>query len=48
MIDIVKPLSLVHGAIGIDEGTQAISFSLLPLALVDIAIGMSHPAFTLE
>lgn len=48
MVDIIVPLSLVHGAIGVDESTLAIGFSTFPLALVDVSVGVGHATFSFE
>jgi hypothetical protein len=48
LVNVILPLSLVHRAIGIDEGSLAISFSSFPLTLVDVSVGMRHTTFALE
>lgn len=48
MIKIIYPLSLIKWADLINEYSEAVLFSILPLALIDITIWISHAAKTVE
>ena len=48
MLLIVLPHTLIHGAVGVHKYAHAVSFSVYPLALVDVAICMGHAAFAIE
>ena len=48
MLLIVLPHTFIHGPVGVDKYAHAVGFSVYPLALVDVAICMSHTAFAIE
>lgn len=48
MLLVILPLPFVHGAVCVDEYAQAIGFSVHPLSLVNISVGMSHSPFSIK
>ena len=48
VLDIMYPVSIIEGAILVNKDTFAMSFSVEPLAMVDVAIGVSHLTFAVE
>ena len=45
---VIEPLTLVHGAVGVNKSSIAIGFSVEPLSLIDVIVGMSHSALAIE
>jgi len=48
MLLIVLPHSFIHGTVSVNKYAHAVGFSVYPFSLVDVAICMSHTAFTIE
>ena len=48
VIGVVLPLTLVHGALLVDEYTFAASFALEPLSLVDVSVRVCHSSLAME
>jgi hypothetical protein len=48
MVNIIHPLSLEHGSVGVNKSTLAVGFSSLPFTLINVSVGMSHAALALE
>ena len=48
VVDIVKPLSFIHGAVAVDEDAVAGSLAFLPFPLVDVSAGVGQSALAVE
>ena len=48
MLLVVNPLALIHAAVDVYEDAEALGLTVPPLALVDVAVCMSHSAFAVE
>mgnify|MGYP001032683448 FL=1 len=48
MLLVIEPLTLIHGAIGVNEYPVAIRFALFPVPLVNVAIRVSHSALAVK
>ena len=48
MLLIIFPLSFIHRTFDVNKDSMAISFSILPVALIDISILMRHPSLSME
>lgn len=48
MLLIIFPLSFIHWTFDVNKDSMAISFSILPVALIDISILMRHPSLSME
>jgi len=45
---VIDPLTIVHGAVLVDEASTAVGFAIFPLTLVDVSIGMSNSSLAVE
>ena len=48
MLLVIEPLTLVHGAISVNEDAVTVGLAVLPLTLIDVAVSMSHAALAIE
>jgi hypothetical protein len=48
MLHVVLPLTLVHAALVVAEHSTSMSFSILPLPLVNVIVRMCHPAHPIK
>lgn len=48
VICVILPFTLVHRSLLVDENSIAASFTLFPLTLVDVSVGMCHSSLAVE
>ena len=48
VLNIVDPVSIIEGAVLVDKDSIAMSFSIKPLTMVDVAVSVSHLTFSIE
>lgn len=45
---VVNPLALIHATVDVDEDAETFGLAVPPLALVNVAVCMSHATFAVE